>query len=141
MNKFVARGKDGRPIFGMVLEPGNLEKLKQGSPILEHIDSWFPNGIPRKLDLLIMHSETPIADGRKIAEMSDVTLDERTPRQKTIRPHCPECKSTVEQLGLSKGDESPVATIFCAQCGCALGILPESAITSLLPKKEPADGG
>lgn len=126
MNQFVAKDKNGRAVLGLILEPGNIERLGKGDAIRVHADDFFPDGIPRALDIVIFYSETPIADARKMASMADVVLDERTAQAKAKRPHCPECKSTIEQVGCSTGDSAPVVTLFCPACGCSFGILPKS---------------
>src|SRR5215471_18825122 len=122
MNKLFGTKPDGTKFIALSLEPGNIHRLtKKGLPILVRIEDMFPDGIPTKLELAIFYSETPVADARKLAEMAEVALDERTPVSKEKRPHCPECRSTIEQLGMMRGD-APVDTIFCASCGCVLGV-------------------
>jgi hypothetical protein len=121
MNALVGRSADGKPFLMLVLEPGNLQRLKEGRPIEKHIEDLFPDGIPRRLDLVISFSETPIADARGLAASAEVVLDERTPRSKQVRPHCPECKSTIEQLGGLINPGMPLV-VFCVACGCALGV-------------------
>lgn len=131
MNQIVGKLENGTPFLALALEPGNLHKLRQGSPITLHIEDFFPDGIPKKLELSIFHSETPLADARALAKMADLVLDERSTTQK--KPHCAECKSTVEQLGLWRND-SPVAVVFCSACGCVFGLVP-SPVVSELPKE------
>lgn len=111
---------DGSRALSLVLEPGNLHRLQQGDPIKLCVHELFPDGIPRKLDLLISFSETPIADARELAKHAEVAFDDRS--RVTKKPHCPECRSTIEQLGVWK-NESPVALTFCPSCGCVFGAL------------------
>lgn len=119
MNQFVGKTGDGRPFLEYRLEPANIERLKQGQAILTRVEDMFPEGIPRKLALYVTYSETPIADARELKGMAEgPVLDERSHIQK--RPHCPECKSTIEQLGVWR-NESPMALAFCPVCGCVFG--------------------
>lgn len=120
MNQIVGRKDDGTPYLALSLEPGNLSRLRHGQPIRLRVEDLFPNGIPKRLELLIGYSETPVADAREFAKSAEVFVDERTPVSQAKRPHCPECKSTIEQIGLWK-NESPVALMMCAVCGCVLG--------------------
>lgn len=132
MNQIVGHKEDGTPFLALVLEPGNIHKLRDGLPILVRIEDHFPEGIPpRRLELLIFHSDTPIADARELAKTAEMTFDERSAVQK--KPHCHECKSTVEQLGIWR-NESPIALIFCPACGCVFGIVPSPAVAAL-PKE------
>ena len=130
MNQLVGVDKKGQPIVILILEPGNLHKLKEGLPIEVRIDDLFPDGIPQKLNLAIMHSETPVRDSRELAKLSEITLDERSAITKTKRPHCPECRSSIEQLGVWK-NESPLAITFCPMCGCTLGMIPNEVAKTL----------
>jgi len=124
MNQLVGKTLDGTPFLLLVLEPGNLHKLKVGEPIKVRIEDLFPDGIPKRLELGIWYSETPVADARAYAKHAEVVLDERGISQK--RPHCPECHSTIEQFAVLK-NESPIVLAFCPVCGCALGIAAASA--------------
>lgn len=120
MNQFVGRSPDGKQYLEFRLEPGNIQKLTQGLPIVKRIEDMFPDGIPRRLAIVISFSETPIADARELKDRAEVVLDERTPVTEQKRPHCPECKSTIEQLGVWR-NESPMALAFCPVCGCVFG--------------------
>jgi hypothetical protein len=93
MNKVVGKKKDGGQFLTLVLEPGNIQRLREGRPITFRVEDMFPDGIPKKLDLDIFYSETPVGDARELAKMAEVALDERTPEAKSKRPHCPECLS------------------------------------------------
>lgn len=123
MNQAVGKRRDGKPFLMLVLEPGNLTRLQQDRPIKVQVEALFPDGVPKRLELLIAFSATPVEDAREFAEDAEVVLDERTPRSKQIRPHCPECKSTLEQLGMLTHDAVPMATVFCPSCGCSLGMI------------------
>lgn len=121
MNKLVGTHSDGSKFLALILEPGNIFRLcQEHDPILLHVEDMFPDGIPAKLILEIHYSETPLADQAKMKAMGKAVFDERKLVTDKIRPHCPECRSTIEQLGMWKGD-SPIAILFCAQCGCAFG--------------------
>lgn len=130
MNQFTGRAADGKQFVEFRLEPGNIERLKQGEPIAKRIEDLFPDGIPRRLQLIITYSETPVADARELKDMAEVVLDERSQVQK--RPHCPECKSTIEQLGVWR-NESPMAISYCAVCGCVFGMVPAEVARGLKP--------
>jgi len=129
MNVILAEKERGEKMLVLVLEPGNIHRLTHGEPISLRIEDWFPEGIPRKLELAIMHSETPVADAREIAKVAGFTIDERTPKYRT-RPACPQCKSTIEQAGIGRND-SPVAFVFCVICGAALGVIPRAVVETL----------
>jgi hypothetical protein len=131
MNTLVIQQGD-HPAMLMVLEPGNIERLKQGHPISKRIEDFFPDGVPEKLEVLIFFSETPVADAKEFSKMSQKTIDERTPEIQARRPHCPECKSTLEQLGVWR-NESLIAIVFCSQCGCIFGTVPSEIMRSLIP--------
>ena len=123
MNQIVGKKNDGTPYLALILEPGNLHRLQRREPILLHVEDLFPDGVPRRLELLISFSETPVADARELAKESDVSVDERTPVSKQKRPHCPECRSTIEQLGML--GETPIGVIYCPACGCVIGTIPK----------------
>ncbi len=123
MNKIAGKKPDGTPFLALVLEPGNLLKLQRqpSQPISLRIDEMFPEGVPKKLELDILYSETPVADARELAGMADYAFDERTPASRQKKPHCPECRSVIEQFGVMRSDESPLALVFCPACGCVFG--------------------
>jgi hypothetical protein len=123
MNQIVGTKQDGKKFLALVLEPGNLHRLKQDRPIRLRVEDLFPDGIPQQLELTIFYSETPVADAKELANMSEVVLDERTPVAKEKKPHCPECRSTIEQLGRMRWDTASVDAYFCSACGCILGII------------------
>lgn len=132
MNHLVGIKEDGTPFLTLVLEPGNIHRIKQHDPILVHIEDWFPDGIPAKLDLYIHYSETPMADAKEFVKMSEMSFDERTPKLQASRPHCPECRSTIEQIGQMGHSSFPMKIYFCPMCGCTLGVHYDS-------KPEPAE--
>lgn len=41
-----------------------------------------------------------------------------------VKPHCPECKATIETVGAGHYTEGsiPFWVVFCPYCGCSLGI-------------------
>jgi Zn ribbon nucleic-acid-binding protein len=123
MNQLVGKKDDGCPFLLLILEPGNLHRLQQHDPIVLRVQDLFPEGIPKRLELSLGYSETPVADSRALAKMAVQTFDERTPRHRAMRPHCPECRSTIEQLGVWRSDQAPVDTVFCAACGCVLSVV------------------
>lgn len=130
MNKLWADGKDGKLMI-CVLEPGNIEKLMKAQPIQIALnDGPYKNGgLPAKLSLVILYSETPVKDSRDFEKWlapEAVKIDERTPVVTTKVPHCPECKTTIEQVGVWRSD-APVWFTFCVGCGCILGSMPRAA--------------
>jgi len=129
VNVILAEKERGQKVLVMILEPGNIHRITHGEPVTLRVEDWFPDGIPRKLELVIMHSETPIADAHVLAKEAPFTLDERTPQYRS-RPACPQCKSTVEQAGVGRND-SPVAFVFCVMCGAVLGVLPRREVEKL----------
>lgn len=126
MNKLWGDGKEG-PVMVCVLEPGNIHKLmEERKPILIPLNDgpFAGRGLPAKLSVVIHYSETPIADMKHLERTFGIKpVDERTPTVKTKVPHCAECKSTVEELGVWRND-SPVWLVFCVGCGCVLGSMP-----------------
>jgi hypothetical protein len=121
MNKVAGKKDDGTPFLVLLLEPGNVFRLKRGEPITLRVGDMFPNGVvPESLELWIHYSTTPVSDFARFSEHAKMATDERTPVSESKRPHCPECKSTVEQLGIWNTD-GPVNLAFCAVCGCVLG--------------------
>lgn len=127
MNVLMTRNAKNEAVLILVLEPGNINLLVEKKPLHTRIEDYFPEGIPRKLELLLYFSPTPHADAKEFAKMASVTLDERSAANAGRRPHCPECRSTIEQLGVWK-NESPVVLLFCPQCGCTLGSLPKDVL-------------
>jgi hypothetical protein len=133
MNKMVVQSKDDplRKAAVLVLEPGNIKKLTTlGQPIEVDLNELFPDGLPERLSVGITYSDTPVADARATAAMGKVVIDQRTPHIANVRPHCPECGSTIEQLAVMKSD-APVCTIFCPVCGCVLGVVARDAVKDL----------
>jgi len=96
--------------------------MREGHPVSKRIEDWYPDGIPRKLELLIFWSDTPVHDAKEFSKMAQMSFDERAPAIKQTRPHCQECKSTIEQLA-SGENESPMAIAFCPDCGCVFGMV------------------
>ena len=131
MNAAAGKKTDGSSFLALILEPGNLHRLKSDQPISVRVEDYFPDGIPRRLQLIIGHSGTPISDARKLAETAEVTLDERTPKTKERRPHCSECKSTIEQMGCWRADGVPWVILYCPVCGCVFGVAPRVDVGSI----------
>lgn len=129
MNKIYGDNKDGKLLI-CVLEPGNIHKLLNERKPLEirlH-EGPFERGLPAKLTVVIGYSETPIRDGQEFAASlvdGAHAIDQRTPVLKTKVPHCPECRSTIEQLGVWRS-ETPVWLVFCTCCGCVFGSMPST---------------
>lgn len=132
MNRSLLEMPDGRKAIRLQLEPGNLHRLQNGDPIMVHLNEFFPNGIPKNLVLFIDYTETPIAEAAAAMQQAEMAFDERTAVSKQKRPHCPECKSTIEQLGLYTSN-APVALVMCSSCGAVFGAVPAES----LPKVEP----
>lgn len=125
MNKLWGHGKKGA-ILACILEPANIHLLtKERKPILINLnDGPWKDGIPPKVQVILDYSETPIADTSYFAEHHPEMQvdDQRTPVSAKKRPHCPECKSTIEELGVWRSDESPLWLTFCYTCGCVFGV-------------------
>jgi hypothetical protein len=129
MNRYSFADGRGRHFVALVLEPGNLERLKQHLPIEIEIEEMFPKGVPGGFTLAIAYSETPIADAKYLESLTPHSfVHARKDRMAEVRPHCPECKSTIEQLGLMRGT-SPVDIFFCPVCGCVLGSQMKNGMT------------
>jgi hypothetical protein len=133
MNKLYLSTNEGA-VLALILEPGNIHKLTTERAPIEiklHEGPW-KNGIPPKVTLNVFYSETPIADAKEIRKLlakdgGEVKFeDTRTPVMETKRPHCPNCHSTIEQLGVWRGD-APVWLVFCVMCGSTLGAIPPVA--------------
>jgi hypothetical protein len=131
MNKLYLSNNEGA-VLALILEPGNIHKLTTERKPIEiklHEGPW-KQGIPPKVTLDIFYSETPIADAREIRKLLPEAVkvqDERTPVMQTKRPHCPDCKSTIEQLGVWRSQQTPIWLVFCAMCGRTLGVIPPVA--------------
>ncbi len=127
MNKLFTEDADGKLLI-CVLEPGNIHKLvAERLPIRIPLNEGpYEKGLPAKLNVLIYFSETPVADARELGKVAKVQIDTRSPKVNSSRPHCPECHSTIEQLGVWRS-ETPVWLIFCTMCGCVLGSTPRAA--------------
>lgn len=128
MNKLWADGKDGKLMI-CVLEPGNIDRLMKAQPIqidLNDDAGPFKNGLPAKMKVLILYSETPVTDSREFEKWlapEAVKIDQRTPVINTKVPHCPECHTTIEQIGVWRSN-APIWLAFCVGCGCVLGSSP-----------------
>ncbi len=126
MNKLWADGKDGKLMI-CVLEPGNIDRLMKAQPIQIALnDGPYKQGLPAKLSLVIVYSETPVADSQQFEKWlapEGVKIDQRTPVINTKVPHCPECHTTIEQMGVWRSN-APVWLAFCMGCGCVLGSTP-----------------
>lgn len=124
MNKILLDGAQGKCVL-CILEPGNIHRLKLGQPIEFSLNAqpFFPQGLPAKLSIAIGYSDTPLNDASQLAKAGFTITNQRTPQIEKTVPHCPECKSTVEQLGVQRSD-NPVWLIFCPVCGCTLGAIP-----------------
>ena len=46
---------DGRELVMLVLEPGNLEKIKQGQPIHKWLSEFLP-GLDRRIELVLCYT-------------------------------------------------------------------------------------
>jgi len=124
VNQLAGRKDDGSRFMMLVLEPGNLKRLREGKPIMVRLEDMFmdlPQGF--RCEIVIAFSETPIADAKEFAKKADVVLDERTPKAQAKRPKCGACDSTIEQMGMWKSDGAP-GVCFCPNCGVVLGVLP-----------------
>lgn len=124
MNKFWGGGVDGNVVV-CVLEPGNIHKLTNGEPIDINLnDGPWKRGLPAKVHVVIGYSETPVTDAKTFRRLNPTVPfeDQRTPVSEAKRPHCPECKSSIEQLGVWRSDESPLWLTFCPMCGCVFGV-------------------
>lgn len=129
MNMLYGDGKNGKMIF-CVLEPGNIHKLiDERKPIEIRLNEGpFERGLPAKLTVVIGYSETPVGDSVELEKMlsaQGVKIDQRSPVVRTKTPHCQECRSTIEQLGVWRSN-TPVWLIFCVVCGCTLGSMPNT---------------
>jgi hypothetical protein len=125
MNKLYGDGPNGKVML-CILEPGNINRLtKLNQPITIDLNAGpWKHGLPAKLQVVISYSDTPVADARQISKLIgiDNVQDERAPITEKIQPHCYECKSTIEQLGVWRSDTSPLWITFCAVCGCVFGV-------------------
>lgn len=127
MNQIIGIKEDGSQFMMLVLEPANMHRLTIGGAIKVQIEALFPDGIPAQLDLMITYSETPQADAKEFLKMSERVSDTRTPKIEAQRPHCPECRSTIEQIGKYGQAGFPMTIFFCPVCGCVLGVHYEAA--------------
>lgn len=130
MNRLYTEDEKGGRLI-CVLEPGNIHKLVDlHMPIDFSLNEGpYEKALPAKLSLTIAYSETPIGDSREFAKTlapGGAAVDKRTRVVNEMRPHCPQCRSTIEQLGIARND-GPVWIAFCPMCGCTLGAFPRIA--------------
>jgi hypothetical protein len=131
MNRLYGESKDGKVLVA-ILDPGNLHKLtSERAPIeidLNDADGPWKDGLPAKLKIVIAYSETPIADGRELMQQLQIDEskihDKRAAIIKTKRPHCRNCHSTIEELGVWMSKEAPIWLVFCPVCGETIGAVP-----------------
>lgn len=136
MNRLYGENLNGH-ILMCVLEPGNIHKLVQEQKPIEIClnEGMWKNGLPAKVTVALMYSETPVADSKQLRSLlapDGLLIDSRTPASKSKLPHCSECKSTIEQIGIFR-NESPIAFVMCPACGCVLGTVPSDTVKGLEP--------
>lgn len=124
MNHLAGRKEDGSRFYAMVLEPGNLKRLKEGKPIRVRVEDMFTD-LPQdfRCEIVIAFSETPVSDAREFAKEADMAFDERTAKSLQKRPKCAACDSTMEQFGMLKNEGMP-SPCFCPACGAVFGVVP-----------------
>jgi hypothetical protein len=130
MNRLYGEGPEGKLLL-CVIDAGNVHRLvKENKPLEINLnDGPWEKGLPAKLTVTIAYSETPIADAeafRKLFSIGKVE-DRRSPVAQSKRPHCPQCMSVIEELGVWRSEQAPVWLVFCTNCGCTLGPIPPIA--------------
>lgn len=125
MNKLYGSGTKGS-VLACILEPGNIHLLtKERKPIeIDLNDGPWKNGLPPKIQVILAYSETPKQDATYFGTTLNPASveDRRTPVSEKKRPHCAECKSTIEQLAVWRSEQSPLWLTFCSVCGCVFGV-------------------
>jgi len=139
VTKLIAFKPNGQACLALELDPANIHCLKQDKPILLHLDKLFPLGIPAQLEILIAYTETPVASAASAKPIADVMVDERQVAGQAAHPHCPECRSTIESVGVLR-NQTALAIAFCPACGCFLGLV-ASDLTRGMTRNFPVNGG
>jgi len=70
MLKLSFQAKDKRLGVMLVLEPGNLQNLQQGKPIVVHLEELLPE-LPRT-DVVIHFTDDPAKTTRELREQFDI---------------------------------------------------------------------
>lgn len=112
-------------VLACILEPGNIYQLTNHKPIeIDLNEGPWKDGLPPKVQIVIAYSETPVGDRKEFTKWvgEEHVEDRRKPVSEKKIPHCPECRSTVEQLGVWRSDQAPLWLAFCAMCGCIFGV-------------------
>ncbi len=61
MNQLLMIDDKGGNVLVLVLGPANVNLMREGRPVSKRIEEFYPDGIHRKLEMLIYYSETPVA--------------------------------------------------------------------------------
>jgi hypothetical protein len=126
MNKLYGSGANGN-VLVCILEPGNVHKMiAERQPVeIDLNEGPWKGGLPAKVRVVVAYSESPIRDAKEFRELvGDPALveDKRSPVMESKYPHCPQCFSKIEQLGIWRSEQAPVWIVFCAHCGRTLGV-------------------
>lgn len=102
MNKLVGTKPNGDAFLVLILEPGNLHKLKNHQALFLRVEDMFPDGIPKRLEIDVFYSETPVKDLTELKALAEVAMDEAIPSDLFIRQF-PEVKqaTTGGQAGMA----------------------------------------
>ena len=82
---------DGTDSLLLVLEPGNIEKLKLGQPILKQLREFLP-GVEREVELCIAFTPDPMWVAQQWRKHGDLgkAIDDSLTRPEVLGGHDPE---------------------------------------------------
>ena len=89
MNHLLMKDDKGGNILVLVMGPANLNLMREGHPVSKRIEEFYPDGIPRKLEVLIYYSETPVHDATEFSKMAQNELRRTRSGQQTAAPSLP----------------------------------------------------
>jgi hypothetical protein len=82
---------DGKLIVLMVLEPGNIEKLKQGQPIHKFLNEFIPE-LPTKIELMFAYSpdvewvaQEMVKDPRNALRLAEILQESLSRKEVLVR--------------------------------------------------------
>jgi hypothetical protein len=88
---------EGREMIMLVLEPGNLEKLKQGQPIHKWLNEFIP-GLDRKVELILAYTPDMEWVVKKIGKSRDMETVATAIEESLSRPEVLVRGRTAEEL-------------------------------------------
>jgi Zn ribbon nucleic-acid-binding protein len=131
MNKLYGDTATGK-VLVCVIDAANVHRMiAENRPLeIDLNEGPWEKGLPAKLKVQIAYSETPIKDAEEFAKLlhdPHKVEDRRSPVAQSKRPHCPQCFTRIEELGVWRSEQAPVWLVFCSTCGYTFGPIPPIA--------------